>query len=217
LTHDPEEPSDYIGTDESGKGDFFGPLVIAGVHLSPANRSILERLYILESKRITDKRALSLAEEIKAVAAHAVITIGPEKYNELYVRIKNLNRLLGRGHARAIQNILAEISSPAAISDQFGDVRTIEKALMERGRQIQLVQTPRAERFLAVAAASVLARAAFLNYLNKLSHEFDLQFPKGASAAVDNIGRQFIDLHGVAALTRVAKLHFKNSKKIAAT
>ena len=164
----PEVPAEYIGTDESGKGDYFGPLVIAGVYVDPQILTRLESLDILESKRITDNRALHLAEAIKQVAPSSLVIIGPEKYNQLYAGIKNLNRLLGWGHARAIENILEQTACDTAISDQFGDERFIQNALMKKGREIRLLQTPRAERFLAVSAASVLARAAFLNYLKKL-------------------------------------------------
>jgi ribonuclease HIII len=211
-----QPPDEYIGTDESGKGDYFGPLVIAGVYLAPANIEYLEELNILESKRISDNRAISLASEIQKVTHTAVVIIGPEKYNELQTKMKNLNKLLGWGHARAIENILNLHDCPAAISDQFGDEAIIQNSLMKKGRQVKLYQTPKAERFLGVAAASVLARAAFLNYLKKLSSDFGMTFPKGASNLVDEAGRKFIQKYGAEKLKAVAKLHFKNTKKIGA-
>ena len=210
----PEPPDEYIGTDESGKGDYFGPLVIAGVYLAPANLEFLEKLNILESKRISDNRAITLAEDIKKVTHTSVIVIGPEKYNELQARMKNLNRLLGWGHARAIENILELHDCPAAISDQFGDESIIRNSLMKKGREIKLYQTPKAERFLGVAAASVLARAAFLNYLKKLSDDFGMTFPKGASNLVDEAGRKFVQKFGAEKIKTVAKFHFKNTQKI---
>jgi len=209
-----DPPSQYIGVDESGKGDYFGPLVIAGVYLDPENLTTLENLGILESKRISDNRAISLAEKIKSVTKTSVILIGPEKYNELYAKIKNLNRLLGWGHARIIENILEEIDCAAAISDQFGDEKFIENSLFKKGKGIKLYQTPKAERFLAVSAASVLARAGFLNYLKKLSVQFKMDFPKGASHLVDQAGRKFLNTYGADNLKSVAKMHFKNTKKI---
>ena len=99
-------PAEYIGTDESGKGDYFGPLVIAGVYIGPENRTHLENLNILESKRIADNRAITLAEQIKKISPNSVVVIGPEKYNELYTKMRNLNKLLAWGHARVIENVL---------------------------------------------------------------------------------------------------------------
>jgi ribonuclease HIII len=209
-----DPPDQYIGVDESGKGDYFGPLVIAGVYLGPENIDALENLNILESKRISDKRAVSLADKIKSVTTTSVILIGPEKYNELYAKIKNLNLLLGWGHARIIENVLEKIDCKAAISDQFGDEKLIENSLFEKGKGLKLYQTPKAERFLAVSAASVLARAGFLNYLKKLSGQFKMDFPKGASNLVDQAGRKYCSMYGPDRLNSVAKLHFKNTKKI---
>jgi ribonuclease HIII len=211
-----EAPDKYIGTDESGKGDYFGPLVIAGVYVDPRILTRLENLNVLESKRISDNRALQLAETIKQVAPSSLVIIGPEKYNQLYAKIKNLNRLLGWGHARTIENILEQTACDTAISDQFGDERFIQNSLMKKGSEIKLLQTPRAERFLAVSAASVLARAAFLNYLKKLESEYQMELPKGASGLVDQAGRRFLKTYGAQKLDKVAKMHFKTTKKIGA-
>jgi len=211
-----EAPDEYIGTDESGKGDYFGPLVIAGVYIGPGNQAHLEKLNILESKRISDNRAISLSEEIKKLSHTSVVVIGPEKYNELHDKMKNLNKLLAWGHARVIENILDLHDCRAAISDQFGDESLIKNSLMKKGKNIKLQQTPRAERFLAVAAASVLARGAFLNYLNRLSSQYGIKFLKGASNLVDQTGRQFAEKFGHDKLKLVAKMHFKNTKRIEA-
>ena len=209
-------PAAYVGVDESGKGDYFGPLVIAAVYLGPENQTRLENLQILESKRIADNRAITLAEKIKAVTKTSIVIIGPEKYNELYAKIKNLNKLLGWGHARVIENVLEQVECDCAISDQFGDEKFIGNSLMKKGQGVNLYQTPRAERFLAVSAASVLARAEFLKYLAKLSGQYGLTLPKGASNLVDQAGLQYSKKYGAEALGRVAKLHFKNTMKIQA-
>ena len=207
-------PDEYIGTDESGKGDLFGPLVIAAVLLDRSNKSALDSLNILESKRITDRRALSLAEDIKATAPNSIVLISPLKYNELYARIRNLNKLLAWGHARAVENVLDQDDCATVVSDQFGDASLIQNSLMKKGQAVNLLQTHRGERHLAVAAASVLARAAFLSYLDKLSRQFGLKLPKGAAPIVDQAVLQFVQAHGREALGHVAKLHFKNLKKL---
>ena len=96
----------HIGVDESGKGDFFGPLCVAGVLVDERGSELFLKLGIKDSKKISDKKILELEPQIKANAEHTVIVISNKRYNELYSNIKNLNRLLAWGHARAIENIL---------------------------------------------------------------------------------------------------------------
>lgn len=205
-----------IGIDESGKGDYFGPLVIAAVLVTPFLEPMLRGLEVRDSKRISDGRIPEMAREIRSVCRHSVVAIGPQRYNELYAKIKNLNRLLAWGHARALENILEQELCGLAISDQFGDERYILNALLEKGKAIRLVQRPKAEEDLAVAAASILARAEFLVRLKRLSEEIGVMLPKGASAAVEAAGRMVVRKQGREALARVAKLHFKTTQAVLA-
>jgi ribonuclease HIII len=155
-----------------------------------------------------------MAPDIRQVCRHSVVAIGPKRYNELYEKIKNLNRLLAWGHARALENILAQTECTLAISDQFGDERFILNALLEKGKSIQLIQRPKAEDDLAVAAASILARAEFLTRLKKLSDEIGIALPKGASPAVEMAARTIVRKLGRAGLEGVAKLHFKTTQAV---
>ncbi len=140
----------------------------------------------------------------------------PEKYNELYLKIGNLNRLLAWGHARAIENLLEKVECQTVISDQFAKEELLERSLMEKGRSIKLIQQVRGESELPVAAASVLARAEFISILSRLSEKWSLDLPKGAGPQVDAAGKQYILKHGEEKLNQVAKLHFKNLQKIRA-
>src|SRR6476620_32788 len=203
-----------IGIDESGKGDYFGPLVIAAVLVTPADEPDLRLMQVRDSKRISDGRILEMAPDIRQVCRHSVVAIGPKRYNELYEKIKTLNRLLAWGHARALENILAQTECTLAISDQFGDERFILNALLEKGKSIQLIQRPKAEDDLAVAAASILARAEFLTRLKKLSDEIGIALPKGASPAVEMAARTIVRKLGRAGLEGVAKLHFKTTQAV---
>ena len=203
-----------IGTDESGKGDYFGPLVVAAVLWDDRVAETLAGLRIRDSKLLSDRRVAELAQEIVRTTRHAVVTIGPEKYNELIARMKNLNRLLAWGHARAIENVLATNTCSRAVSDQFGDEKFLKKALLEKGRQIELLQKPKAEVEPAVAAASVLARANFLHHLKTLSERAQLPLPKGAGPPVDQAARTLVEKWGKEALGQFAKLHFKNTARI---
>lgn len=205
---------DRIGIDESGKGDYFGPLVIAAVFVDATTQAELALMQVRDSKKISDGRILEMAPDIKLICPHSVIAIGPRKYNELYAKIRNLNRLLAWGHAKALENLLERVSCERAISDQFGDERLILAALQEKGRKIVLEQRTKAESDLAVAAASILARAEFLIRLKRLSDEVGTTLPKGASPAVELAARMVMKKHGRERLDSVAKLHFKTTQAV---
>jgi ribonuclease HIII len=208
---------DRIGIDESGKGDYFGPLVIAAVFVDATTQGELALMQVRDSKKVSDGRVLELAPDIKTICPHSIIAIGPQKYNELYAKIKNLNRLLAWGHAKALENLLERgVVCERAISDQFGDERLILNALQEKGRKIFLEQRTKAESDLAVAAASVLARAEFLIRLRRLSDEVGTTLPKGASQAVELAAKMIIKKHGRERLDSVAKLHFKTTQAVLA-
>ena len=200
-----------IGVDESGKGDFFGPLVIAGCYVGLEHYAELEE--VQDSKKLTDKKALRLAGVIKRTCPYSLVAIGPTKYNELYSRIKNLNKLLAWGHAQAIENTLAKQACRNVISDQFAKPTELQRLLDQKGINIDLVSRVRAESDLAVAAASVLARAEFLTRLKRLGDELGVELPKGAGHNVDATAARIIDERGEAALAGVAKLHFKTVEK----
>ena len=209
-----------LGVDESGKGDFFGPLCIAGAYVNEAVVKAWADVGIRDSKNISsDKRIRELAEVIRKTpgCVTAVVPIGNEAYNRLYARMKSVNAMLAWGHARVIENLMGKRyqMNPApvrAISDQFAASKAvIEKALMSAGREIQLVQRHKAEEDIAVAAASILARDEFVKGMAKLEQQFQAKFPKGASAAVDAAAKQFVETRGAGELGKVSKLHFRTA------
>jgi len=210
----PGRSIERIGIDESGKGDYFGPLVIAAVFVDATTQGELALMQVRDSKKISDGRILAMAPDIRLVCPHSVVAIGPRKYNELYAKIRNLNRLLAWGHAKALETLLERVSCERAISDQFGDERLILNALQEKGRKIVLEQRTKAESDMAVAAASILARAEFLIRLKRLSEEVGTTLPKGASPAVELAARMVIKKHGQERLESVAKLHFKTTQAV---
>lgn len=204
----------HIGTDESGKGDFFGPLVIAGVLADEKSAEYFKELGIKDSKKLSDKKMLMLAKEIKKMAPHSIIAISNSKYNELYANIKNLNKLLAWGHARAIENILETNHCKYALSDKFGDESLIQSALMKNGREIHLEQMCKAESDIAVAAASVLARATFVEKMQAMEETYGLKFQKGCSELVKNVASEFIAKYGKERLKEVCKTHFKTYNEV---
>ena len=214
ATQPSTERNGRIGIDESGKGDYFGPLVIAAAYVNPVIERDLKLMKVRDSKRISDPRVLQLASDLRQVCKHSIVAIGPERYNELYQKIGNLNRLLAWGHARALENLLEQVDAQQAIADQFGDERFILNALLEKGKHVQLVQRPKAEEDLAVAAASILARAEFLRRLSALSEKVGTSLPKGASPSVELAARMVVKKRGQDALRTIAKLHFKTTKAV---
>lgn len=217
--HSPEMFEPHFGVDESGKGDFFGPLVIAGVYVDRGIARKFLEAGVQDSKRISsDARIHSLAQSIRQTVGDLfeVILIGPEKYNELYEKFGNLNSLLGWGHARVIENLLARRPDcPRALSDQFADARVIENALLRRGRAIKLEQRTKAESDLAVAAASILAREGFVDWLEQRGRALKVRLSRGVSAAVKQTARELVESNGPEILRQVAKVHFRTAHEVA--
>ncbi|MGQ9618173.1 MAG: ribonuclease HIII [Candidatus Aminicenantia bacterium] len=203
-----------IGTDESGKGDYFGPLVIAGVYIDEADEGYLRDLGVKDSKKLSDNRVRELAKAIKKEFVYSVVTIYPAKYNELWRKFKNLNKILAWGHARVIENILHKVSCSKAITDKFGNEKFVKEALMKKGRKINLEQKERGEEDLAVACASILARTGFLEGLEKISKTHKIDLPKGAGEEVVKFTKKIITEHPSIPLSEIAKEHFIITKKI---
>ena len=217
--HSPEMFEPHLGVDESGKGDFFGPLVISGVYV---DRGIARKLLdagVVDSKKIgSDARIRTLADSIRksSLGLAETVLIGPAKYNELYEKFGNLNKLLGWGHGRVIENLLEKKPDcPRSVSDQFADASVIERSLLRHGRNIGIEQRVRAESDIAVAAASILAREAFINWLERRGKELGLRLERGVSANVKEAAKKLVEAKGPPALREVAKVHFRTAHQIA--
>jgi ribonuclease HIII len=209
-----------IGVDESGKGDFFGPLCIAGVYVNESVIKAWADLGVRDSKNISsDKKISELADKIRKTpgCVTTVVPIGNEAYNRLYAKMKSVNAMLAWGHARVIENLMGQrhrMNPPPvkAISDQFAASKSvIEKALMAQGKELQLVQRHKAEEDIAVAAASILARDEFVKGLAKLEKQFEVELPKGAGTNVDAAAKKFVEERGAGELAKISKLHFRTA------
>ena len=215
---DPQMFEPHFGIDESGKGDFFGPLVIAGVFTDAAIARKLLDAGVMDSKRVTSSaRIRKLAAIIRDTpgCASEVVSIGPERYNEMYASFKNLNRLLAWGHARVIEKLAANRPDcPRALSDQFARPDVLQRALRAKGLTLHLEQRTKGESDIAVAAASILARERFVDWMEKTSAAGGVELPFGASAAVVRAGRELIARHGREALGKAAKLHFRTAAAV---
>lgn len=215
---DPEMFEPHFGVDESGKGDFFGPLVIAGVYTNRDQARKLMDAGIMDSKRIGSvKRIHDLSSLIRAVVGnrHKVVRWSPSKYNDLYGRYKNVNRMLAAGHAAVIHDLSRRVPScPRSLSDQFARPEMLEAAAKKHGVTIRIDQRTKGESDIAVAAASILARESFLDWMQKTSERCCIKLPLGAGGEVKVAGRKFIKEFGRERLDDVAKCHFKTTEEL---
>lgn len=210
------EPLHYIGTDESGKGDYFGPLVVAGVIVDSITSVQLKKIGVKDSKLLSDDIIKKLSAKIKNIVNNKfnIIVITPKTYNNLHTKMKNVNRILGWSHAKVIENLLVKEDVNEAISDKFGNERLIKDSLQEKGKKINLMQFTKAEKYTAVAAASILARNRFNEWFDEQSKKNNLILPKGASKIVDSALKEIKEKYGVGILNEIAKVHFKTTNKI---
>lgn len=208
----------HFGVDESGKGDYFGPLVIAGVYSDEYTAAELVKIGCRDSKAIPDdKKIAAIAAKIMALpgVAYEVVCIGPKRYNELYAEFTNLNRLLAWGHARVIAALHEKVPTcPRALSDKFANEWVLRTAFKKRNVPVKLDQRVRGESDVAVAAASILARARFVKWMQDAATASGCEMPLGCASHVTKAARVFVQTHGRERLADVAKLHFKTTAKV---
>lgn len=209
-----ENFSKYIGIDESGKGDFFGNLVVAGVVFNKEKEEIFKNLNVRDSKKIEDGRIKFLSKEIKNYLTYEIISISPKKFNELYRNFKNINLVLSWAYSKVIKNLLEIEKVHLIMIDKFTNKNYIDLFLNENHKNIERIEIIKGERDLGIACASILARDTFLKSLYSLERKWNFSFPKGAGDIVIESGVLFAKKFGVEKLPEVAKVNFKNYKKI---
>ena len=226
----------WIGTDEAGKGDYFGPLVAAAVYVDTECRETFSEMGITDGKRLSNRRIQDLAESMHCRYAEHIVVVerSPAEYNSLYATLRrrgqNLNHLLASLHAEAIQRLANRVGAKHALVDQFSKEDLITRQLRQRTNnavplqrsptstalEVEIKQVTKAERDIAVAAASIIARDAFLTGMDTLSEKYEIRLPRGAYQVVE-AGREFVKLHGSDALGDVAKLHFNLTDAVRAS
>ncbi|MFZ1519325.1 MAG: ribonuclease HIII [Ignavibacteriaceae bacterium] len=208
--------TDYIGTDESGKGDYFGPLVVAAVYINNQTKILLEKIGVKDSKLFSDNNIKILETSIKKIIGDnfSIIQINPEKYNQLYESFNNLNKIMGWAHAKAIESLVEKTNCENVISDKFGNEKLINDELKKKNVNVNLFQTAKGERYTAVAAASILARAKVVDWFYHKSREFGYEIPKGGGEAVNIVAKRILQQTDKDNLLKMIKFHFKNSQSI---
>lgn len=209
-----EEPDNYIGTDEVGKGDFFGPLVAAAVYVNEISRKKLIAADVRDSKEMSDYQIRNTAHHIKKIVDknYSVIQINPARYNEIYSRFGNLNKMLNWTHSKAVENLLDTIDCKYIITDKFSN-RELNISLSDKHNDVVFHQETKAEKYTGVAAASILARDSFLEWFESQAMRGN-NFPKGSSETVEEFAKKFLHKIGGDKIGEYAKLHFKTFNKI---
>lgn len=205
---------DKIGMDESGKGDYFGPLVVAAAYIRKDQYKFFKNHGVMDSKNIDDKRIHVIADLISKNAKYKTVIINPEKYNQIYSQFNNLNNMLSWAHATCLKNLLLECDAKLALCDKFSSGVILDKYVNDMKLNVKLDQRIKGESDLAVAAASVIARSVFLNKLKYLSETYKVELPKGGGSQTLEPAQKFIKTYGLNNLNKIAKLHFKNTQAI---
>jgi ribonuclease HIII len=208
----------WVGSDESGKGDFFGPLVVASVMVNKQIALELINIGVKDSKTLKDIKINELAGMIEKIAPNnIVLALKPEAYNLRYQQLKekkqNLNNLLANGHIAVLSKALeANKQCRFALVDRFTVKNNIADLVQRNFPWVTIVQQPKAEADVAVAAASILARAKFVKVMDELSTFIGVELPKGGGKAATECAKNILLQHGEEKLAKLVKMHFANYK-----
>lgn len=204
-----------IGSDEAGKGDYFGPLVVAACFAEPTQTGVLRKVGVADSKSLGDRRMTAMAALLEQELDVEVRLLEPPDYNRRYARDPNVNHLLADLHAEAIAALLERHPQAGIVVDRFGSESLLETRLRRiTGRAVKLLQVPRAEAHPVVAAASIVARIRFIEGLQSCADACGTGLHKGAGPPVDVAGRRVFRIGGRDLLAKVAKMHFKNTGRV---
>ncbi|GBG97478.1 ribonuclease HIII [Lactococcus termiticola] len=212
----PDFQAPIIGTDEVGNGSYFGPLVVVASFIEEDDVAWLKKLGVDDSKKMTDKHILEIADQVMERIKHLPLTVSPSKYNEVIASGYNAVSIKVALHNQAIYLLEKRIARPAKaiIIDAFTTEKNYNKYLKKEKHQVagQVSLLPKAEsQYLAVATSSVIARFLFLEGLKELSSLAALELPSGAGSKSDKVAAQI--LQSGDELGQYAKLHFANTQK----
>lgn len=219
TNHDIHLKHAEVGADEAGKGDYFGPLVVAAVRIEPDQAGELAELNMKDLGEVSDTRILRVASLLRDRVSNEVIRVDPVEYNRLHAELAAegdpsaaQTELLTRLHDRAIRSVV-QGGDPVAVN-QFALGNPVRKRLEDL--DLRVTERIGAEEELSVAAASILARAEFLLAIMEFSEKYDIELPRGVGPQTDAAAERFLASHGETRLSQVAKWHFKNTEKIGA-
>jgi ribonuclease HIII len=204
-------PAVSLGSDEAGKGDTFGGLYVCAVSLTEENVELLRSAGVGDSKTIADRRIKTLAPWLKETVPFHQGSLSAATYNKEHAKHgSNVNRLLTQMHVDCLEALAKNTGQQNAVVDRFGANMPVTKEVKQRKLPLKIYEIPKAESHLAVAAASILARDAFLESMKEMGEHWAVDFPLGSGTPIPSAMKQFIKIHGVSAVGQVAKVHFRN-------
>jgi ribonuclease HIII len=204
----------WVGSDEVGKGDYFGPLVVAAVRVERADLNWLDELGIGDSKMLSDSTMVTMMEPLLARLKVGVASLSPSEYNAAYAERGNISRILDRLHAQAIALVMEDARADFALSDQYSPAAQTGQLLRRSCPGLIWVQRTKAEEDPAVAAASIVARVAFLQGIEALEREVGHPLHRGAGEPTLRCARALVHARGAGVLAHVAKMHFKTTEHV---
>lgn len=208
-----------LGSDETGTGDFFGPITVAACYVPAQQVELAKELGVKDSKQLTDDYMRKIAPDLKAAFTYSVLTLDNEKYNQVQAQGWSQGKIKALLHNQALKHVLRKMApeKPEAILiDQFAERGIYYRHIAQEPdiiRENVLFSTKAENLHVSVACASIIARVAFLEEMDRLSTVAGVSLPKGAGAIVDKAAAKILLSRGEAFLKSITKAHFANTKK----
>ena len=209
------------GSDEVGTGDTFGPIVVVCAIVEDKDILLLNELNIKDSKELTDDQILDIGDKLIKNIKHSYIMLKNIAYNKATLSY-NLNEIKAALHNLCYINLKNKYNAlpKLCVIDQFCSEENYYKYL-ENNKEINEIfkdvklETKAENKYIAVAVASIIARYYFVKEFNELCSKYKMELAKGSSNPILEIQiKEIINKYGKDELNNVAKLHFKNVKKI---
>ncbi|WP_064092567.1 ribonuclease HIII [Rossellomorea aquimaris] len=208
-----------VGSDEVGTGDFFGPITVVSAYVHKDQIPLMKELGVKDSKNLSDPQIIKIAKDLINTIPYSLLILHNTKYNALQEKGMTQGKMKAILHNQAILHLLEKMQpeEPEAILiDQFVEKNTYFKHINAQ-KKIQkdrvYFSTKGESIHIAVAAASIIARYAFLKEMDKLSTKTGVEIPKGAGKHVDVAAAKIIKGKGIEELKSITKWHFANSEK----
>jgi len=210
-----DQVSARVGLGVWGNEDYFGPLIASAVYVDQLSELHLQDLGLSGNKKSSNNHVLWLANRIKKISKYSVVPVEPIRYNDLYILAGSLNRVLALAQAEALARVLEKGTCILAKAGQFVDEDLLITTSFSKGRKINLVKCQSREEDIAMVAASILAQAEYISWINDQFEKTLFPLPKGASdSSVISTGVSIVRFDGYPILIQLAKLHFKTTKEI---
>lgn len=206
-----------IGSDEVGTGDYFGPIVVTASFVSKENQQFLIDLGVKDSKKITDEKILEIAPKIIEKIPHSTLIFDNESYNKYHTDDINMNKIKAILHNKVLLNLIKkEYPYEQIIIDQFVNPKKYYEYIKDAKEVVKNITffTKAEDKFLCVAASSIISRYVFLKKMDELSKEIGIEIPKGAGDKVDEVAKEIVEKFGFEKLSSISKLNFKNTEKL---